>query len=253
MKIDTILFDMGGTIEDIYYDKNTKFEASKKIRKCLEEVGIDLKLTEEDFFKVVLEGMAKYKEWSGKTLIESHPTVIWNEWIFKNYELPVDKIAEISEKMAFIWETVGILRQMRKDATDMLKELKKRGFKLGIISNTQSYTQVYYSLYKYGIRNFFEYVSLSSIEGICKPDRKIFDKAIREMNTLPDRAVYVGDTIKKDVIGSKTAGFSIAIQIKSFSTDKTDFDIDKSKYKPDYLVTTLLEIVDIMDEIINCQ
>ncbi|NLU10655.1 MAG: HAD family hydrolase [Tepidanaerobacter acetatoxydans] len=251
MRIDTVIFDMGGTIEDIYYDKETRFEATKQILGYLKEVGVDLKLSPEDFFAIVLEGMAKYKQWAEKTFIEAHPTVIWHDWILKDFYIPIEKIARVSEQIAFTWETVGIVRNIRSKAKQTLKELKDRGYKLGIISNTQSFTQVFYSLYRYGIRDFFEYISLSSIEGIRKPDRKIFDKAVKEMNTVSGRAVYIGDTIKKDIIGSKAAGFAIAAQIRSFSTDKNDADIDKEKYKPDYLLTNLIEIVNILDKLNN--
>jgi putative hydrolase of the HAD superfamily len=251
MRIDTVIFDMGGTIEDIYYDKKTRFEATKQVIIYLKEVGVDLKLSPEGFFAIVLEGMAEYKQWAEKTLIESHPTVIWHDWILKDFDIPIEKIARVSEQIAFAWETIGIVRNIRKEAKQTLKGLKDRGYKLGIISNTQSFTQVFYSLYRYEIRDFFEYISLSSIEGIRKPDRKIFDKAVKEMNTISERAVYVGDTIKKDIIGSKAAGFAIAAQIRSFSTDKNDVDIDKEKYKPDYLLTNLIEIVDILDKLNN--
>lgn len=251
MKIDTVIFDMGGTIENLHYDDKTRVDVAKQTLKCLEDANINLNLSTKEFLPIMLKGHAEYKEWSEETFIELHPTEIWHKWILKDFDIPIAKVAKISEKLAFLWETVGMVREIRKEAIETLEELKKRGYKLGVISNTQSYTQVFYSLYRYGIRDFFEYVSLSSIEGIRKPDRRIFDKAIKEMNTSPKKAVYIGDTIKKDVIGSKSADFAIAMQVRSSSTDRNDADIDKSIYKPDYLIENLMEIVDILDNVNN--
>ena len=248
MRIDTVLFDMGGTIEHVSYDMKTRLEAAKQMVKCLEEGSIDIKLSPEDFLPIMLKGMAEYKEWSEKTFIESHPTEIWHKWVLKDFDLSVDQVGKISEQLAFLWETVGMERDIRKEAVQTLEELKKRGYKLGVISNTPSHTQVYYSLNKYKIRDFFEYVSLSSIEGMRKPDPRIFKKALEEMKSSPEKAVYIGDTITKDVIGSKAAGFAIAIQIRSFSTDRNDANIDKNVHKPDYLIENLIEIVDILDK-----
>ncbi len=250
MKIDTVIFDMGGTIENIYYDRETKFEATKQIFKCLEESSIDLKLSLEDFFTTVLEGMEEYKKWSEKTFIESSPTIIWHKWVLKDFNIPVEKIEKISERLAFVWETIGMIRNIKKEAPQTFRELKKRNYKLGIISNTQSYTQVYYSLDKYGIKDFFNYIFLSSVEGIRKPDRRIFDKAIRSMNSVPEMAVYIGDSIEKDIIGAKSAGFSIAIQIISTAIEKNnnDVNVSENRPKPDYLITNLLEIVEILDK-----
>ena len=248
MRIDTVLFDMGGTIENVFYSMETRLEAAKHIIKWLEEGAIEIKLSLEDFLPILTKGMMEYKEWSEETFIESHPTEIWHKWVLKDFDVPVEKVDKISEQLAFIWETIDTNRDIRKEAVQTLKELKKRGYKLGVISNTISHTQVYYSLDKYKIRDYFEHVSLSSVEKVRKPDPRIFEKTLKGMNSVPEKAVYIGDTIKKDVIGSKAAGFAIAIQIRSFSTDKNDATIDKNVHKPDYSIENLLEIVDILDK-----
>ena len=69
------------------------------------------------------------------------------------------------------------------------------------------------------------------------------------MRSLPENSVYVGDTMSRDVIGSKRAGFAVAVQIKSFMTGPSDTKVQQSAYQPDYVITDFTQLVQILDEI----
>ena len=42
--------------------------------------------------------------------------------------------------------------------------------------------------------------------GVSKPDSRIFQIALSELEIRPEQAIYVGDTFLDDVVGSKRAG-----------------------------------------------
>ena len=75
----------------------------------------------------------------------------------------------------------------------MLEGLKGLGLKLGIVSNTAALYQVFAVLKEYGIRDYFQDVTLSSVTGMRKPAPDIFRVAMCQLQSAPEECVYVGD------------------------------------------------------------
>lgn len=249
MNIDTVLFDMGGTIEDIHFDRALRLKTLPRILSILAGAGIVLPGDDHEILDRMLARNAEYKAWSEKARIESPASAIWSEWNLKDYSVPADALVGIAENLAYVWETGFFLRKMRPDAVATLDALGKRGYRLGVISNTSSRTQVFRTLEEYGIANYFECVILSSIEGIRKPNPAIFEAALRAMGSKATSTAYVGDTLSRDVIGSKKAGYALAFQIRSFMTAPSDASVAPGSAKPDFAVEGLSEIVAILDNL----
>jgi putative hydrolase of the HAD superfamily len=247
MKIDTVLFDMGGTIEDVRYDRALRLAALPGLLAVLAGEGIRLPGENQEVLDSLLARNAEYKAWSEKSMIELPPASIWNEWNLKDFSLPTDKVAKIAEDLAYVWETTFLARNMRPDAVSTLDSLARRGYRLGVISNTPSRTQVFRTLEAYGIAKYFECVILSSVEGVRKPHPAIFASALRAMGSEASATAYVGDTLSRDVIGSKRAGYALAFQIVSFMTAASDAAVGPDAERPDYAVESLGEIVGILD------
>ena len=130
---------------------------------------------------------------------------------------------------------------------ETLEELKKRGYHLGVISNTASLYSVFDVLEQYGIRDYFEDVTLSSVTGYRKPHPSIFQISLRQMQAKPEECAYVGDTISRDIIGAKRMHFGAAIQIQSFLSAQKDAGVDAA-YQPDHIIRELPELVDYLEE-----
>jgi len=249
MKIDTVLFDMGGTIEDIHYDRALRLKALPGILAVFAGEGIALPGSGQEILDTMLARNAEYKAWSEKTRIESPPESIWNEWNLKDFSVPADKVGRIAEQLAYVWETSFFVRKMRPDAVSTLSAIAERGYRLGVISNTSSRTQVFRTLEEYGIAHYFECVILSSIEGVRKPHPAIFEAALKAMGSKASSTAYVGDTLSRDVIGSKRAGYALAFQIRSFLTAGSDASVAPGSTKPDFTVERLGEIIAILDSL----
>lgn len=89
-------------------------------------------------------------------------------------------------------------------AAQVLKELRRRGYRLGVIANQSPGTSA--RLEKWGIRGCFEVVIASAEAGVAKPDAAIFRRALSEAGCTAEEAVMVGDRIDNDIAPAKALG-----------------------------------------------
>ncbi len=92
------------------------------------------------------------------------------------------------------------------DAEETLTQLKRRGYRLGVISNFD--TRLKEILTKLRIGFLFDHVTISWEAGAAKPEVKIFHDALKAMNISPDQALHVGDSIQEDFEGARAAGLT---------------------------------------------
>lgn len=91
-----------------------------------------------------------------------------------------------------------------EDVLTTLQTLKEQGIRLGVISNRRNpFDEQLESL---GIDSYFEYALAAGTIDAWKPDPKIFQHALLEMEVEPEGAIYVGDNYFADVIGAQGAG-----------------------------------------------
>lgn len=144
-----------------------------------------------------------------------------------------------------MWEVTHFHRALRPRVKEMLEGLKGLGLKLGIVSNTAALYQVFAVLKEYGIRDYFQDVTLSSVTGMRKPAPDIFRVALCQLQSRPEECVYVGDTVSRDIIGSKRAGFAKAVQICSKLTREKDCGV-KREFEPDIMVEDIYDVLPVV-------
>lgn len=92
-----------------------------------------------------------------------------------------------------------------EDTVPTLRELKKRGYLLGVITNGVSKLQNK-KLDVAGIRKYFDFVLVSGDCKYAKPDKKIFELAARELSLPTGEIAFVGDHPVNDIAGAQSAG-----------------------------------------------
>ncbi len=97
---------------------------------------------------------------------------------------------------------------MLPGAIDVLNKIKEKGYKLGCITNGVSSLQNI-KLDTAGIRDMFDVVVVSGDIGIYKPDRRIFDEAIRRAGVKNEEALFVGDHPVNDIEGALSADMQV--------------------------------------------
>jgi putative hydrolase of the HAD superfamily len=244
-KIQAVAFDLGGTLEDLYYDDAIRVEATRGLRKLLIERGLDPGLSLPDLQAAVLSGITAYQDWREKSEIELSPERVWAEYIFPNQGLSKDRLMAAAQELIFFYETHFHIRTMRPEVPVVLEALRETGFRLAVISNIISHRVVQHSLKRYGIEHYFDPVLTSAGFGWRKPNARIFLEAARQMNLPPADCAYVGDTVSRDVIGARRAKYGLVIQIKSFLTDKADQGT--SSVLPDAVIHNLMQVVHLVN------
>lgn len=246
--ITTVLFDMGGTLEDIFVDEASEREAVEKLAEILKGCGLDPGVDLEELKRRVDAGWKRYGAYRDSCDVELKPVEIWCDYVLTDFSFPRETLAPRCEEIAHMWEVTHYHRRLRPRVVPMLEGLKGMGVKLGIISNTAALYQVFDVLEEYGIRDYFQDVTLSSVTGFRKPCTDIFTVSLRQVQSKPEECVYVGDTVSRDVIGSKRAGFAKAIQICSKLTGEKDSGI-RREYEPDYMVEDIYEVYPIVQQL----
>ena len=239
--IRAVVFDMGGTLEDLYYDDAIRREATRGLQELLVERKLDPGLSLPDLQATVVAGMEAYQAWREESEAELPPERVWTEYIFANHGLSRERLAAAAEDVALFYDTHYHVRSLRPEAPIALEALHRQGLRLAIISNVISRRLVPCKLVEYGIAGYFDPVMTSSTFGWRKPNARIFEETARLMQLPPAACAYVGDTISRDVIGARRAGYGLAIQIRSFLTDKADRGTDSAQ--PDAIIRDLLEVV----------
>ena len=87
----------------------------------------------------------------------------------------------------------------------VLNELKKRGFILAVISNTED-GRLIDSLTAAGIADVFDLLIDSHIVGHRKPDSTIFQLTLDKLGVDAHEAAYIGDSYHIDALGARAAG-----------------------------------------------
>ena len=82
-------------------------------------------------------------------------------------------------------------RQLHSEILSMLSELKEKKILIGLISNTFSEEEIV--IRESILFPYFDAVFLSSEQGVCKPDKMIFDRCMQTLSVKPEECLYVGD------------------------------------------------------------
>ncbi len=239
-----VVFDLGGTLEDVYYDDASRLEATRGLRDLLVSRGLDPGLSIAELYATITAGFKALNSWREKTERELPPEHVWTEYIFPRQGLPRDKLEAAAEDLMLFYENHFYTRRLRPEVPAVLAALAARGFRLALISNIISRRQVQHNLAAYGIAHYFDPVVTSAAFGWRKPNPRIFLEAAHIMHLPPAACAYVGDTISRDVVGARRAGYGLAIQIRSFLTGKSDRPSDLEP--PDVVVSNLMEVVDVV-------
>jgi len=94
-----------------------------------------------------------------------------------------------------------------------LAEIREAGLRMGVISNTFVPGFVHdRHLEMAGLLEFFPVRVYSSEVGYRKPDRRIFQTALRQLGVSAGEAMFVGDLVKTDIVGARRMGMRTALK-----------------------------------------
>ena len=234
--IEAIFFDMNGTLRRREPHEPTRQAAYKRI---LELLG---KEDEPDEF---WEGLARraqaYNQWAQKNLLQLSEKEIWTRWLLPGFSS--DRIEPVTDELMLAWKETRGRTIPQPEAEAAIIELRNRGYRLGVISNSMSSLDIPRSLDDFGWRDYFEVVILSAIEKYRKPAPEIFRVASQAMNLMPAQCAHLGNRVSKDIVGCKRSGFGLGIIIEPPGTIPAD-QLDQT-FTPDAVIHSLSELLDL--------
>ncbi|MDA2938816.1 HAD-IA family hydrolase [Acidobacteria bacterium AH-259-A15] len=129
----------------------------------------------------------------------------WRELVQRTFAPlgPFPRIEEFFETLYSVFRTSQAW-QLEPGCQELLSQLRKRGKKLGIISNFDS--RIWDLLEDLEIRQYFDDVTVSSLAPAAKPSPVIFRHALAKLGSEPQRSVHIGDDIGHDFEGARAAG-----------------------------------------------
>ncbi|MDA1097373.1 MAG: HAD family phosphatase [Proteobacteria bacterium] len=178
--IDTVVFDLGGVLIDWspYHLYRKLFDSDDAIARFLDEIDLYNWLRGVDADKSFQRGVAELS-----ARLPQHADLIaayWHRWD----------------------ET---LNGSLEDSLAVVSELKAAGMSLYVISNWSSETW-HHATERFAFLDWFDGLVISGLEGVAKPDPKIFHVACDRYKLAPERAVFVDD-LAANVESASALGF----------------------------------------------
>ncbi|RPJ24395.1 MAG: HAD family hydrolase [Chloroflexi bacterium] len=237
-QIEAILFDMGGTLRRTA--KRTRAEKQQTLCRMMSLIGVQSAV--EEFSRLLSTRAKAYKHWAEQTHIELNESDLWTKWMLP--DMPDEQISEMSIQLNQLYREATGLRVIFPESREVVLELFRRGYRLGLVSNTTSSVEVPALLEELEITGYFETVILSAVVGKRKPSPAILLEAIQRMEVAPEHCAYIGDRIDRDVAAARQAGFSKAIILRDPRQPKLD-GTHESDLAPDHALENLRELLDI--------
>ncbi|MCV6585153.1 MAG: HAD family hydrolase [Marinibacterium sp.] len=89
--------------------------------------------------------------------------------------------------------------------SEAITDVRKLGFKIGIVTNGQTHIQLR-SLLALNLDRLVDDYVISEAVNLRKPDPRIFRLAAQNLSVQPESCVFVGDSPVADVVAAKRAG-----------------------------------------------
>ena len=234
--IDTIFFDVGATLR--YVVQDAEFSAAAD-RELMEIVGATE--SHEVFFEKLNKNWKAYRKLAKTVLLDVSEMELWLQYLLPDY--PAEVIAPNATRL---WRDHDGRRVPHDDVKDTLLELKRRGYKLGIIANTITETEIPDWMCHDQVADCFQTVILSSKVRLRKPDPAIYLLASRCIGSVPENCAYVGDNPVRDVEGAVDAGYGSMILYEDAGT--ADREGKAPTVKPDYRIKAIRELLDLFPD-----
>ncbi|HUX21270.1 MAG TPA: HAD-IA family hydrolase, partial [Spirochaetia bacterium] len=131
----------------------------------------------------------------------------------------------------------------------LLKELKARGYPLGLVADgfAETFRNV---LSRHGLWELFDASAISELVGVEKPDPKIFLTALDQLG-CPEtgdrsRVVMVGNNLSRDIRGANGLGFtSVWLDWAPRRPKHPADDLER----PDYVIRLPIELLSVLESL----
>ncbi len=212
MKINTVLFDLDGTVLDTNNLIVQSFQHTYK----------------------TVSGIEKDRDYIVKSFGE--PLAVTME---REFEIPTDEAIRIYRE--FQYDSFENLIDVFPGMDQVTIRLFNKGYKLGVVTSRLRNTTVR-GLKKYNILNYFDCIITADDTKKHKPHPEPINMALEKLQSKPEQTLMIGDSLF-DIKCAHNAGVKSAIVTWSELSEE-EYMIEN----PDYIIEKAEDIIRIMEE-----
>ncbi|MFA6089381.1 MAG: HAD-IA family hydrolase [Candidatus Woesearchaeota archaeon] len=190
MAVNTYLFDLDGTLIDTKIYSSLYPHIIEKLKKHLAITDADLDT------KATSLGLKKRDgKWDTGELCKKLDLL---DFYYHELEKKIQIMPILHDRVIYV-----------------LAELKKRGRRIAIVSNSMQRTIDLY-LKKYDLTQYMDFVFSSDDAGCMKDNKLFWEKLIEKEKLVPSECLMIGDNILEDISMPKRSGFNTFYVATSF-------------------------------------
>jgi putative hydrolase of the HAD superfamily len=193
--VECVLLDAGGVLLDLDYSYLGRLIETRHGPVAEEQLSLAEALARQEVDRMVGQGGSVAGAWRE-----------YFQFLLARAGVGVEHHEPIIDSLWEAHRRVGLWTVAVEGACTAVAELKRRGYRLGVVSNAEG--QVARDLDRAGFAGLFETVVDSFLVGVAKPDPAIFALALERLGLRAERTVFVGDVPSVDVAGARSAGLT---------------------------------------------
>ncbi len=233
--IRAFLFDLDETLTDAERGIRAAIEAvARRATQFLSSRGLSCDRVLSELWRIEIE----------RSIKRSYNRDEWWQELASRLGAPPFSASQLSELTRLYWTTFTELNQPFPDAEPTLRELRRRGFKLALITDTDGTPGLKRSrIASMPILRFFDFVVVAGEDTPRpKPDPEPFLLAASKLGASPPECVVVGDKPYTDIRGGKAAGMRT---VRVFRRQWHDEE------QADFTIGSLRELLDLLPLLIR--
>jgi putative hydrolase of the HAD superfamily len=190
-----VIFDIDDTL---YSYKQANKRAMERMKLfIMMELGIPMEEFEQDYHRLMQEQLQICGSNAG-----CHSRAIRFQRMMEERGLPLRYGAQLND---LYWEIMMDEMTPAEGAAQLLDGLRERGLRLGVGSDMTADWQIK-KLDKLGLLDKLDFIVTSEEAGVEKPELKLFQLCAKKAGCAMEECLFVGDNLKKDVLGALNAG-----------------------------------------------
>jgi putative hydrolase of the HAD superfamily len=162
-------------------------------------------------------------------ILKAPPEAFWERWaalfregvlgIFPTSEAKIEYICrelgvganatQISAAARLRYEYEAATMLPRPEAVEVLRDLKSRGLKIGLISDCSAEAPAEWP--NTPLAPWFDVTIFSCVVGMKKPDPRIYRMALEKLKIKAEDSLYVGDGSSQELSGAKAVGLTAVL------------------------------------------
>lgn len=136
-----------------------------------------------------------------------HNRTIRYQHMLESIGLPL--YPHVLEMSRIYWDTLIGAAVLSPGALEAVKQLKDQGIRIGIGTDMTARIQ-FRKLTKLGLLPYIDFLVSSEEVGAEKPEKAFFERCVQKAGCKRQECLFVGDSLKKDVLGALEAGLKAA-------------------------------------------